>query len=279
MAAPPTPPSITTVPHIDSTVETSFHQLLRMYQKTIYAQEAYNKFVGDPNDPAEYHEHAHDIQLATIHKPLINNSSGITNIQQATTALGITTNYLNNRTIFRTIGLLTGIDPEHLGDPFSLNARKNGLFDPEEKGEADDILYNTGVKKVKQSDTKLEYSFVEALSTSRTVAAVGAAGILAGAVIPPIIDQQFGLTTAAVTAAARAVSPKIVTSPYQFIGDTAMLQYLANKAYIFGQPTTPPATTTTLPQPPPHLPQPHCPRSREILIKIWRCYWQLTPKI
>lgn len=209
----PRNPNRNTVGHHTPAVRMSFQELLRMYQKTIYAQEAYNKFVGDgSNETPLYNEHQQDILRATMHKPKILDGEGIRNLEQAKAALGPTTNYLNNRTDFRTIGLLTGIDPENLGEGFSLNARQNGFWDPEEKEKADDLLYNTGVAKAKQADTKLEFSFMQAPGLAADSAAVKGA------------------------------------SPYQFFGDTPILQYLANKAYRYpsttSTTTTPPASTT-----------------------------------
>jgi len=182
-----------------------------MYQKTIYAQEAYNKFVGEStNDTPMYNRFAEDILRATIEKPKILNGEGVRNVEQVKAALGPTTNYLNNRTEFRTLGLLTGIDPENLGKPFSLNARKNGFWDPEEKEKADDIFYNTGVGKATQPDTKLEFTFVE---------------------------------TTGMNAATRASLPE--PSIYQFFINTPILQYLANKAYRYPSTTSTTTTSTT----------------------------------
>lgn len=213
MATHPTPALTATGPHIDGAVETSFQELLRMYQKTLWAQEAYNKFVGAAaGSTPMYDEFRVDIQKATMGMSIILEGEGIRTLPEAEIALGPRTNYLNNRTDFRVKGLLTGIDMENLGEPFSLNALKNGFFDSEEKEASDDILYNTGVTTTKQSDTKLGYSFSA--------------------------ETKQGLTT----------HTKMIESPAQFFGDTAILQYLANKAFFLSRlPSATPATTATPP--------------------------------
>ena len=187
--------------HINGAVETSFHGLITAYLKTWYAQAAYNKFTGEGDSLSDpyYNTVKQDIYEATMQNPLILDSAGITTLAQAKVALGPHTNYLNNRTDFRVIGLLTGIDVENLGPPFSLNIREAGFVewaqgeDVEAQWARDDIFYNTGVGTTSQANTKLHYSF--SLDSNPTEA-----------------------TT-------------MESSKFQFFASTTILQYLANKAY------------------------------------------------
>ena len=191
--------------HITRAVGASFRALIKKYQKTIYAQKAYDQFLENYDST-----HRSQIEEATTNNPVIQEhfEGGIQNKGQAKLALE-STHYIQAATIFRQIGLLTGIDVESLGDPaFTITALDWGFTDTwnlitksAASDRKDDILYNTGVTPVaSQPTTKIGYGFID---------------------INPSSVFHTGERL-----------DRVLTAPTQFFADTSILQYLSNKAYL-----------------------------------------------
>jgi len=209
------------LPVVSKEIEAQLKLLLTEWQKSIYAEIAYNRFFGlEDEGPALYSDPDLEYNLQIIEATLGNSEypEGIRSANQAQDALGDLSNYKRNRTKFRQMGLLYGIDAEHFG-PYRLDARKYGFFDDQQELSdegIDDLVYNTEIPYKKQDlkPNQLKYAFTQptdaATETRLTTSDVATDS-------QHFRDFDRGYRT---------------PTPWQFFGTPAMLQHLANQGFI-----------------------------------------------
>ncbi len=206
---PPTSSAPPTTSIITYEVKEAFRELLRNYQKSMFAQIAYDKFVGTGQASefdAGYYEHRSVIKAAT--NDLVENKT------QAEAALGDLSHFKDNRTVFRQAGLLTGIDPEVFED-YRVEAEEFRLLSTRSAGatfQDEDIEYDTGVDYVAQPNITRKYSFMETT---------------------PYVSQILNSESSKLPANGTRNA-----SNYSFFSNPAILQYLNNKAWQLSRGTS-----------------------------------------
>ena len=206
---PPTSSAPPTTSIITYEVKEAFRELLRNYQKSMFAQIAYDKFVGTGQASefdAGYYDHRNVIKAAT--------NDLVVNKTQAEAAQGDLSHFKDNRTVFRQAGLLTGIDPEVFED-YRVEAEEFRMLSTRSAGatfQDEDIEYDTGVDYVAQPNITRKYSFMETTPY-----------------VSDITNPESSRLPANGTRNA---------SNYSFFSNPAILQYLNNKAWQLSRGTS-----------------------------------------